>query len=143
MGRREIIKFNKKVNCLHYYDPLYKVNICFLVAPFTKDEFQNLCHWVDATYEGDYDGFINNKKGGSCVTSDCRQNTLITIFDKRPNTVAHEAIHAVMLIFKKIGDPFVSADNDEPFAYYVDRLIEILYDFHPSMKDAVNQIAIK
>jgi hypothetical protein len=125
---KEIIQFNKKLNNLHYFEPVFGQNFVFLVAPFTDSDYENVCGWIgcDAKPQGE--------RRGTTLFSQCSKKIGVVIWDPTQSVVFHELIHAAMSTFRKIGDKVIHFDNEEAFAYYCGRLAEVLYSFHPAFE---------
>lgn len=78
------------------------------VSAFIKERF-------DRDYKCTGSGLTMHDKG---------KDPIVWLYDKRPHVVAHEMIHAVRDMFKDIGHAYITDDNDEFFAYYVDYCVK-------------------
>lgn len=123
---RETIRFNKKLNHLHYFDPLFFQNFVFLISPFSEKEYSHVCKWIGC------DIAPKGGKAGSTLFSQCSEKIAIVIWDNSPSVIMHEIIHAALSTFRKIGDKTICFENEEAFAYYCQRLCSVVYTYHPS-----------
>lgn len=110
-----------------FYCELYHHNFYFCPA-FTREE---LAAAIFNNFQLDYP-IGDCAAGGSCIVvemDDGRAGTFIWVDDpKQLDVLVHECVHAANDLLNKRGIRF-DADNDEPYAYYVQYLFNKCREF--------------
>ena len=101
----------KKIKKTIYPVPVY------CGANFTKEEYEKV-------FKRSWDDFLEENYCADAVCGSYQSGIFIGfIIPPSAATIAHECYHAANYIYKRIGAK-IDMENDEPFAYLLDFLVE-------------------